>query len=120
MQEETVDLYYYKAHVISVYDGDTCTVSVDLGFNFEFKGQKLRLDGIDAPELRGDTLEAGRASRDYLRDLILDKDIYLETIKDSKGKYGRYLAKIWIEVDGELLCANDMLVSSGHAIYREY
>jgi len=113
-------LFYYKATVISVYDGDTCTVSVDLGFSFSFKEQKLRLYGIDAPELRKETLEAGRASRDYLRNLILDKDIYIETIKDSKGKYGRYLAKIWIEIDGELVSANDMLVAAGHAIYKDY
>lgn len=24
-------LYYYKAKVTSVYDGDTCTVDIDLG-----------------------------------------------------------------------------------------
>jgi micrococcal nuclease len=113
-------LYYYKATIISVYDGDTCTATIDLGFSFEFKRQKLRFYGIDAPELRGDTLEAGRASRDYLRSLILNKEVYVETIKDSKGKYGRYLAKIWVDIDGVLLCTNDLLVSNNHAIYKEY
>jgi hypothetical protein len=26
-------LYHYKAHVVDVYDGDTCTVDIDLGLS---------------------------------------------------------------------------------------
>lgn len=67
------NLYHYKAVIVSVYDGDTCTAVIDLGFKFYHNGIKLRLTGIDAPESRGETLEAGRASRDYLKELVLDK-----------------------------------------------
>ena len=75
-------LYHYKATIVSVWDGDTCTAEVDLGFGFSFNKIKLRLDSIDAPELRGETLQQGRGSRDYLRSLILDKEVILETIKE--------------------------------------
>ena len=36
-------LYNYKAIVTSVYDGDTCTVDIDLGLHSWIRGEKLRL-----------------------------------------------------------------------------
>ena len=46
-------MFEYRAHIIKVYDGDTVTADIDLGFNVILKKQKLRLIGIDAPEIRG-------------------------------------------------------------------
>ncbi|HMU43934.1 MAG TPA: thermonuclease family protein [Ignavibacteriaceae bacterium] len=114
-------LYHYKAIVTSVYDGDTCTVDIDLGLHTWVRGEKLRLARIDAPELKGKTRSKGLASRDYLRNIILNKEILIETIKDAKEKYGRYLAEIWLE-DGEriLLNINDELVKNSFAVYRKY
>ena len=48
------NLYFYKANVTSVYDGDTITADIDLGLGVFIKKQKLRLSRIDAPELRGE------------------------------------------------------------------
>jgi micrococcal nuclease len=48
--------YYYVAEVVSVYDGDTCTCVVDLGFK-TFQRIKVRLVGIDTPEIRTKDLE---------------------------------------------------------------
>lgn len=109
-------LYFYKAHVIKVYDGDTCTMNIDLGLHLWIKKQKIRLARINAPELRKDEREQGLRSRDYLRELILDKDVFLETIKDKKGKYGRYLGEIWILNDqGEYININDKMLADGYA-----
>ncbi len=114
--------YYYRGHVASVYDGDTCHVDIDLGFGIWKKKETLRLNRINAPELRGESKIAGRASRDYMRELILDKDVMIQTIQDTKGKYGRYLAEIWIfdALNQQWQNANDLLVASGHAEYKEY
>ena len=110
-------LYFYKAHVTSVYDGDTCTVDIDLGLHAWLHDEKIRLARIDAPELRGEEREQGLKSRDYLRELILNKDIFLETIKDKKGKYGRYLGEIWMaENQCEYININDKLVNEGYAV----
>lgn len=115
------NLYHYRAVISSVWDGDTCTADIDLGFSFSYSKIKLRLYGIDAPELRGETLEAARASRDFLREKVLNKEVLLQTIKDSTGKYGRYLANIWLkQEDGSYILVNDLLVIEGHAIHREY
>ncbi len=114
-------LYFYRAEVVSVYDGDTCRVNIDLGFNTMLKNEKIRLSGINAPELRGSEREEGLKSRDYLRTLILGKQIYLETEKDKKGKYGRYLGTIWVVNESGLYeNVNEKLVKNGYAIHKKY
>ncbi|MBT0607544.1 thermonuclease family protein [Aequorivita echinoideorum] len=106
-------MYQYKAKVIDVYDGDTITAMVDLGF-FHFQQMKFRLYGIDTPEIRGEEREQGLIVRDILREMILDKEVIINSYKDKQEKYGRYLANIVI--DG--LDVNLWLVENGHA--REY
>ena len=113
------NLYFYKGVITGVYDGDTVTVSFDLGMSIKRDGLKIRLYGIDAPELRGKTLVKARESRDFLRSKVLNKSIIIQTIRDKKGKYGRYLANIWSEdQDGSWRSINDLMVSEGYAIYR--
>jgi micrococcal nuclease len=114
--------YYYRAQIVSVYDGDTCRADIDLGFGVWKKQETLRLNRINAPEIRGESKELGRLSRDYLRELILNKNVLLQTIRDNKGKYGRYLAEIWLyEAPADRWRnINDLLVESGHAVYQEY
>ena len=77
-------LYHYKAKVVNVYDGDTCTVDIDLGLLIWNKGEKIRLNRINAPELRGNEKVKGLKSRDFLRSLIFDKEVFIETIKEKK------------------------------------
>jgi len=114
-------LYHYRAVVQSVYDGDTCTVDIDLGLGIWVHGEKLRLYRINAPERRGVEKEAGLKSGDYLRNLIDGKEIFVQTFKDRKGKYGRYLADIWLEdEDGTWTNVNDLMVQQGYAVYKEY
>jgi micrococcal nuclease len=114
-------LYHYKAIIMEVYDGDTCTIDIDLGLNIWNKGEKIRLNRINAPELRGDEKTKGLESRDYLRSLILDKEVFIETIKDRKEKYGRYLAEIWLaDENGKFNNINDEMVKNGFAKYQTY
>ncbi len=113
-------LYHYKAKVVSVYDGDTCRVDIDLGLNVWVKNEPIRLYRIDAPEIRGDERQKGLLARDVRRQLILGKEIFLQTIKDKKGKYGRYLGEIWLRVDGEYKNINDLMVEKGHAVYKNF
>ncbi len=113
-------LYYYRAKVVSVYDGDTIRVNLDLGFKTWIKNEKIRLARINAPELRGPEREAGLQARDFLREQILQKEVILQTLKDRQGKYGRYLGEIWLEKEGKWVNINDMLVENGFAqpMYR--
>lgn len=115
------NLYHYKAVVKSVYDGDTCTVDIDLGLNTWVKNEKLRLYRINAPEVTGRQKASGIKSRDFLKSLILDKTVLIQTIKDKKEKYGRYLAEVWIRDEkGKMINFNDLMVSKGFAKYQKY
>ena len=89
--------YCYNAYVTDVYDGDTITCNIDVGFGINLFKQKIRLFGIDTPELRGVERPLGLLIRNKLRSLILNKDIILYTIKDKKGKYGRLLGIICLD-----------------------
>ncbi len=114
------ELYHYTAQVQSVYDGDTCRVDIDLGLGIWLRNEKLRLVRINAPEMTGPDKALGMASRDFLRGLIDGREIIIETLKDRRGKYGRYLAEIWVDQDGIWQNVNDALVAAGHAVYQEY
>jgi len=115
------NLYHYRACVTEVYDGDTCTVNIDLGLNTWFHGEKVRLYRINTPELRGEERPRGLLARDFLRGLIDGKEILLQTIKDRREKYGRYLAEIWLsDGTGCWVNINDRMVSDGHARYQDY
>lgn len=114
-------LYHYRAQVVSVYDGDTCTMDIDLGLDSWRHGEKIRLARINAPELRGDERPAGIKARDFLREKIDGRQIWISTLKDKKGKYGRYIADIWLEeAGGGFININDALVDAGHAKYVQY
>jgi len=109
------NFYLYPAKVLDIYDGDTITVECDLGFKIKIE-LKIRLYGIDTPELRGKTKTKGIKARDYLKLLIENEDIIIETFFDRTGKYGRHLAKVWLGT----VCVNDLLVEKGLAVYKDY
>jgi len=102
--------YCYKAKCVSVYDGDTVTLDISLGFGVTMR-EKIRLLGINTPEVRGKEKLDGLISRDRLRELINGKVIIIATHKDKGGKYGRLLATIYLDgVD-----INQQLIDEGLA-----
>ena len=104
--------YIYSAEVRSVYDGDTITIDIDLGFNHIMKDQIIRLWGIDTPELRWDDKVFWKKVRDYVRERILWKEILLKSYKDKKGKYWRWLWEIFIDWEN----LNEELVKIWYAV----
>lgn len=107
--------FTYEGYISDVYDGDTVTATVVLGFQ-TLTVQKLRLYGINAPEMRGDEKEQGTITRDSLRNKILGQKVTVQTIRDKKGKYGRYLAIIYKDT----LNINQWLVDKGLAKVQYY
>lgn len=128
-------MYEYTARLIDITDGDTARLlitliddAIDVGFGVtsyrhETKREKVRLYGINAPELRA----AGTAGEDasaYADQWVVEHcpegTFTLNTFKtsgvdadDKQEKYGRYLAIITAP-DGHRL--NDDLVTAGHAV----
>jgi len=113
-----MNLYLYRVEVVEVYDGDTITVNIDLGFGMWMKNQKVRLYGINTPELRGEEKAHGKWVRDWVRDRILGKTVIIESHKDKSGKYGRWLATVFYTPEGYLgipINLNEQLVREGLA-----
>ena len=108
-------LFNYRAIVTGVYDGDSITIDIDLGFNNWKKNQKVRLFGINTPEIRGEERPDGLVARDRLRELILDKEIIITSYKDKSGKYGRWLATVFLKQDGMFENINTLLLAEGLA-----
>ena len=85
------------------------------------RGEKLRLHRINTPELRGADEVKGKAARDHLKSLVEGKAVLLQTVKDRREKYGRYLAEVWLEQPNAVpVNVNDALVAAGHARYQDY
>ena len=91
-------LYHYRAIIVNVYDGDTVTVDLDLGLRVWKKNAKLRLYGINTPEIRGPERPSGLLVRDMVREWCpVGDEVTVRTYKDKTGKFGRWLAEIWPE-----------------------
>lgn len=108
-------LYTYKAKVLSIYDGDSLRLDIDLGFKVVMHNQRVRLLGIDAPEVRGDERDQGLITRDHLRELLQDKEVIIKTFKDKYGKYGRWLVDVFLPSEDGLLNINRHLIDEGLA-----
>jgi micrococcal nuclease len=102
-------MYQYKFKVLKVIDGDTVDGIIDLGFGILLK-ERIRLLGIDAPEIRlqksiknkKDRLaekQKGLQAKKRLKELLSHgskqpEGLLIETILDKKGKFGRVLGDI--------------------------
>ena len=106
-------MWAYRAELVRVIDGDTVEVKIDLGFHV-FTVQKLRLMGINAPEVRGASRPAGLEASHHLS-VLIDQlaPISVMTKRDKQGKYGRYLAVL----QGSDGCSiNERMIQDGHAV----
>lgn len=75
------------------------------------KTYKVRMYGIDAPELKQ---SYGKESKRYLEKLILYKNVNLKIM--SKDKYGRVVGKVFFHNKD----INLMMIKSGNAWFYDY
>lgn len=90
-------IHIYQAKIIEVIDGDTFDLMIDLGFN-NFTKQRMRLYGIDAPEMR---TQAGKdlafcLKADYHKtSSVIVQSVEAPKSKQFRDKYGRFLAIVY-------------------------
>jgi len=127
-------MYQYKSIIQKVVDGDTLEIAIDLGLTVWIHDERIRLYGINTPEVYGvkkgtPEWELGNNASSFVKSVLKEKDeIIVETIKDKKEKYGRYLALVYVRIDpaivsglsdirslGDYYCLNDILVRKGLA-----
>lgn len=113
-------MYEYQADIIRVIDGDTVVASIDLGI-FTYRRETLRLYGINTSELNSkDPAERVKAiaAKNFLKENIEGKRVFIKTHKDGFDKYGRFLATIYpLVIGGDgALSYNQTLVDNGLAV----
>lgn len=111
-----VDLYWYLARVVRIIDGDTIEVTLDHGFELYRDKVRVRLFGIDAPELTRSTErwrdltmsereKIAYKARDRVALLAADgTNVLLRTYKDRNGGFGRPAAYVYVN---ELMVVED-------------
>ena len=100
-QDLEINAYCFNVH-------DTDTISVLFKFGSEIVKYNLRLNGIDAPELRSKNENEKKLcieGTEYLKNMVLNKLIKIKTLKTDK--YGRMLAILYNDNDE---CINDLLI----------
>ena len=99
--------------MVSVADGDTITVSVD-GVN-----ERVRLIGVDAPELRNPPECFGRESADRAAELVTASSVGLlaDPSQENRDRYGRLLRYVVLP-DGTIM--NGVLIREGYAREHTY
>jgi micrococcal nuclease len=120
--------FIYKVSSLErVVDGDTIDVTLDLGFDVCTR-QRVRLLGIDTPESRtSDKQEKifGLLSKEKLKKWCLKAvesekdDIEIELRcpeRDSRGKFGRILAEVWVCENGQWTNVNKWMCDNAYAV----
>ena len=104
----------YRAQILRVIDGDTIEARIAIWLGQDVTS-RVRLAGIDAPELSGgcpsEKAFAGK-SRDALAGLLEDRGAFLTEIKPDKFG-GRVVAKLWNSRGEDIGAA---MVESGMAV----
>lgn len=103
-----------EATVTRIVDGDTfvCTVHGHiLDLVFDFPNQYIRIIGLDTPELKGDTLEAGKQAATFLENLLLYQRVRLHS--EGKRSFHRILAEVYL-MNGENVA--DIMIREGLGI----
>lgn len=94
------------ARVRSVYDGDTLTLE---------DGRKVRLLGVDAPEVSKKENFAAEA-RDFTRSLCEGREVWLEFDVEREDRYGRWLCYVYVrDGEGKMRMVNAELLREGLA-----
>lgn len=105
--------YKYRAEIVRVVDGDTVDAEVDLGFDVRLSA-RFRMQGINAPEKN---TQDGKKSLARLTELLpVGSQVVVQTTKDKREKYGRYLGTFLVAGKS----VNQQLVDEGFAAIAVY
>ena len=110
-------MYEYRCKIVKIIDGDTVDVDIDLGFNSWIHNERVRLDGVDAPESRtSDKIEKffGLLAKQQLEQVLPvgSSQILQTTSVSSTEKFGRTLGFFKLNDSS----VNNWLIENSYAV----
>lgn len=99
------------ALVKRVIDGDTLVCDLDLGWGLWLHDRRVRLAGVNCPEMN---TPSGEAARLFVINEMIGVKWTVAVISHSLDKYGRVLGEVRFDEAGEYLSV--LLLAAGHAV----
>jgi micrococcal nuclease len=90
--------------VVRIVDGDTFQLA---------SGGKVRLVGVNTPEIHGKVQPYGQEAADFTKSRLLGKNVRLYADVSDTDRYGRFLRFVFLEGDDRMF--NETLVAEGYA-----
>ena len=107
----------YSISNIRVIDGDTIEADISLNFDVLLLNQRIRLQGIQAPETNGANKQMGLISKQFLGEQLSKGDVYIMTsVPIRKGSFSRWLAEIIVKSGSEEIKINQLMLSERMAV----
>lgn len=107
----------YNIKINRVIDGDSLDLDIFLGFGIVFTDRRVRLLGVDTPEVRTSDPEEkkyGLLAKSFVEEWCLDKQIVLVVKdKDDQDKFGRILGDLQ-DTEGNSLVKN--IIDNYHGV----
>lgn len=100
------------ATVKRVIDGDTLVCDLDLGWGVWQHDRRVRLAGVNCPEMN---TPAGELARKFVIDLLTDCRWEVTVVSHSLDKYGRVLGEVRLG-ENEVTNLSALLLAEGHAV----
>ncbi len=117
--KKDIDFFSMKGHkswgrMINNHDGDTLTVIMINPYNQKLIKHRIRLFGVDTPELTSkDPKEKEKAilAKGSLHNLLFNRMLYIEA-SNKNDKYGRLLANVFVWHDTNKINVSDWLIEN--------
>jgi endonuclease YncB( thermonuclease family) len=110
-----IPLYHYEAKVYDVVDGDTFKAVVDCGFRITVN-HVFRVHGVDTPEIFRPSCDEerkhGLVAKQMVASKILNKSVYIESIKKKAGIYNRWDAHVYFMEEGQFISLRDYIIEN--------
>jgi micrococcal nuclease len=110
-----------NVEIVRIVDGDTINIDIDLGFGVSLLNQRIRLMGIDTPEIHSSDKEekhygnlAKVAVEEWIARALGHPLCIIYDPNNCRGKFGRILGDIKRVKHEETLC--QYLVREHHAV----
>ncbi len=114
---------YYNLTNVRVVDGDTIEADISLPMRVTLRQEMIRCANYDAWEsskrrrsvnVTDEEVVKGKAATEALKSLIASGQLMVQLENDDRDVYGRVLASLYLEREGELISVAEWMETNKH------